>query len=100
MTGALWEGTLDAFEQRLGAQERALDDGDHASISKFAPPPDLPPLPAALVDRAVALVWRCRALEERVSTALQQAKDQLAALAGAAPASADAAEPVFFDSRV
>jgi hypothetical protein len=96
----VWSATLDAFEQRLDAQERALDRGSHEPIPAFSPAPDLPPLPTEMVDRAVALVWRCRALEERVTAALTQAKEQLAALAEAAPTPADAAEPVFFDSRV
>ena len=100
VTRQLWEATLDAFEQRLDAQERALDEGSHDPIPRFSRTTDLPPIPAALIDRAVALVRRCRTLEERVSGALQQAKDQLAALADAAPAAAAAAQPVFFDSRV
>jgi hypothetical protein len=96
----IWAATLDAFEQRLDAQERALDGGSHEAIPAFAPAPDLPPIPVDLVDRAVALVWRCRALEDRVTAALNDAKTQLQALADAAPAPAEAAEPVFFDSRV
>ena len=96
----IWAVTLDAFEQRLDAQERALDGGSHEPIPAFSPAPDLPPVPLEMVDRAVALVWRCRALEDRVTAALNEAKEQLQALADAAPAPADAAEPVFFDSRV
>ena len=96
----MWSASLDAFEQRLDAQESALAEGSHVPVPPFLPAAGLPALPADLVDRAVALVWRCRALEERVSDALEQAKNQLQALAEGAPPAAAAAEPMFFDSRV
>ena len=90
---------LDGFEHRLAAQEAALSSGLVEAAPSFDPPSLPTPLPHDLVERATALVWRCRALEETLSRALQDAGAQLDRIGEAGPARAPS-QPVYFDSRV
>lgn len=65
----VWDAALDAFEQTVDAQERWLSaHGTDESAPTFAPPPDLPPLPATLAGRAGELAARSDALLERAQT--------------------------------
>ena len=97
--GGDWVSALDGFEHRLAAQEAALASGVVEPTSSFDPPSLPTPLPHALVERATALVWRCRALEESLEQALKDAAAQLDRIGEAGPARTPS-QPVFFDSRV
>ena len=94
-----WRVVLDAFEARLDAQADALALGAPGVVPAFVAPVLPNPLPDTLLDRATALVWRCRELEDALSEALQSAEASLAKVHDAAPAPAPA-QPVYFDSRV
>lgn len=96
---ALWAVVLDAFEQRIDAQREALALGAPGIVPPFVAPPLANPLPDSLLDRATALVWRCRELEDEIETALAQTGASLDKL-HATPAPPAAAQPVYFDSRV
>jgi hypothetical protein len=58
-----WDEVLDAYAARLDAQLAALAAGRPAEVEPFAPPPGLPPLPAALRARAEELLAQSVALE-------------------------------------
>jgi hypothetical protein len=95
-----WEATLDAFEQRLEAQERAYRDGLVEAVPPFEPPAVATAIPAAFVDRATQLVWRCRALEDTLAAALHTAREQLDRVGEAVAGPAAPASPMYFDSRI
>ena len=97
MNDSGWECTLDAFEQRLHAQEVALALGSLDPVAEFEPPAAPTALPTAFLHRATELVARCRALEDALATALATAltDHEQAKRSAAAPA-----QPVYFDSRV
>ena len=100
MTDGDWQAALDAFEQRLAAQEASYEQGLVSPVPPFEPPKVTTPLPQGFVARATELVWRCRALEETLAGALQHAQEQLDRVGAAATAPAAPAQPIFFDSRV
>lgn len=91
-----WTAILDAFERNLDAQWSALDRNAPHEAPSFTPPEPTQPLPPELTERATALVWRCRALEDALSAALAKTTEELER---PAPATAPA-QPVYFDSRV
>ncbi len=94
-----WTQVLDAFEARLDAQTAALRERTTHPVEPFSAPAVATVLPPALVDRAVSLLRRCRALEEDIAAALA---DTAAAIARS-DTDRDAQtgrEPVYFDSRV
>jgi hypothetical protein len=93
-----WDAVLDDFEARLADQWAALRAGSLDGAQAFAPPPVDGPLPPEHVERATALVWRCRELEDALAAALAAATENLERLDRAAPAVP--AGPVYFDSRV
>lgn len=71
-----WQECLDELEAALAGQRAALERGP-AHVTEgpvFAPPPDLPPLPAALADRAAALLERCRRHEAALGAAVGAAR--------------------------
>lgn len=94
----VWTLVLDAFEARLDAQYEALALGAPGVVPPFVAPPLANPLPDSLLDRAIALIARCRDLEDELADALAATEVSLAKLHDA-PAPA-AAQPVYFDSRV
>ena len=96
---ALWAVVLDAFEARISAQRDALALGAPGIVGPFVAPPLANPLPDSLLDRATALVGRCRELEEEIQAAMAQTTASLEKLHDA-PVSANGAQPVYFDSRV
>lgn len=99
MTTVRWAAALDAFEARIDAQAEALARHDAEPVAPFEPP-DLPaPLPAELVERAAALVWRCRELEDKLSAAVSDARAALQD-AHAKSTARPHNQPVYFDSRV
>jgi hypothetical protein len=100
MSATEWAKTLDAFEARVAAQWAALDDSSLEPIPPFAEPAVHTPLPDELIARATELVHRCRALEDTLSAALADARQQLERLDEPATTASSPAEPVFFDSRI
>ena len=100
MTDPGWQRTLDDFEATLRAQEASLDQGMTKAVPPFEPPVGLNPMPADFVHRATDLVARCRALEEKLAGALDDAHAQLDRLGETSAVAAAPAQPVFFDSRV
>ena len=97
---ARWAATLDEFEGSLAAREAALDSGSLDPVAPFEPRDDLAPLPPDFADRAAELVRRCRALEDKLEAALDDARGQLDRLGETTQSPAPPAEPMFFDSRV
>lgn len=65
-----WTGALDAYEQRLDAQRRALDEGGAGDVAPFEPPVGLGPLPHHLLGRADGLLRRGRELQAQLEVAL------------------------------
>jgi hypothetical protein len=100
MSTSEWAATLDAFEARVAAQWAALGDSSAEPVPPFAAPEVPGPLPEELVARATELVHRCRALEDTLSAALADARQQLERLDEPATTASSPAEPVFFDSRI
>lgn len=95
----VWSAVLDAFEARLDAQYEALALGAPGVVPPFVAPPLANPLPDCLLDRAVALIARCRDLEDELTRALADTELSLVKV-HEAPAATAAAQPVYFDSRV
>ena len=95
----VWTVVLDAFEARIDAQRDALALGAPGVVPPFVAPPLSNPLPDALLDRAIALVARCRELEADLAGALEATQLSLTKLHDDGPAVA-AAQPMYFDSRV
>jgi hypothetical protein len=101
MSTSEWAAALDAFEARVASQWAALDDPSLEPAPPFAAPAVPGPMPDELVARATELVHRCRALEDTLSAALADARQQLERLdEPTATAGSSPAEPVFFDSRI
>jgi hypothetical protein len=100
MNTSEWAKTLDAFEARVAAQWAALENRSLESVPAFAAPAVPGPMPDELVARATELVHRCRALEDTLSAALADARQQLEHLNETGPSPESPAEPVFFDSRI
>lgn len=94
----VWSLVLDAFEARIDAEYEALALGAPGVVPPFVAPPLPSPLPDALLDRAVALIARCRRLEADLAEALATTEVSLAKLQDT-PAT-PAAQPVYFDTRV
>lgn len=99
MTTCEWTAILDSFEARIHAQREALAMGP-AALEAWLPPAPTTPLPRDLLERATALVWQCRELEDAIEQSLSTTLASLDRLLDAPPANGDAAEPVYFDSRV
>jgi hypothetical protein len=74
-----WADALDQLEELLRRQEAALA----ARVSlPIAPLPDVDaPIPAALRPRAIALLDRCRHLEEQAAEVLDQHRRRMPAFA-------------------
>jgi len=95
MTDVLtWEQALDALEEHIRGTE-ALLDGDARAVApagEWIKPSGLGPLPAHLVDRAMALRVRQTSLGTRLSTALVETRKQrqMAVRMETAPVRADA----------
>lgn len=99
MTVSDWSHILDAYEARLDAQALALREHAFDGLGAFTPPHVESPLPHALVERAEALLQRCRDLEHALATALAETAVAIARSDRARP-TGHAAEPVYFDSHV
>ncbi|WP_159807576.1 hypothetical protein [Cellulomonas citrea] len=98
---AAWSEALTELEIDVTTAERMLDNDHLPSVDEVArlvawrPPADLGPLPAALADRARALLDRQLATAAAMGRALVMNRRQLAAVAALAPT--PAARPVFLD---
>jgi hypothetical protein len=62
-----WLTVLDDFEHHLDGQVELIAAGRYDEVVAFVPPKDLPPLPKALVARALWLLDRAQALTEHGS---------------------------------
>ena len=98
---AAWSAALTELELDVATAERMLDN-DHlpsveqiAALAAWQPPAELGPLPAALVDRARALLDRQLAAAAAIGRAMTLNRRQLAAVNALHPAVP--ARPVFFD---
>jgi hypothetical protein len=73
----LWTRVLESYEHALDHYELALDDSTTLvkldQLTTFVPPADLPPLPGALRDRAIALAARTDGLVTRASVIAAEA---------------------------
>ena len=94
-----WTAVLDEFEARIHAQREALEMGSALIAPWHAPAVD-EPLPRDLVERATELVWQCRELEDEIARALGGAAASLDQLLAAPPVPTQAAQPMYFDSRI
>ena len=99
MTTREWSAILDSFEARLHAQHEAMTMGP-AALDAWEEPVPTAPIPRDLMERATALMWRCRELEDEIEQALNGVAAQLDRMLEVAATSAVPAEPMYFDSRV
>lgn len=94
-----WSDALEALEIELAEAERMLA-LDHLAVvapsSAWVPPSDLPPLPAALADRARALLDRQLAVAESLARAAAQSRRHQRAVD--AMRTAPPAPPVYVDT--
>ena len=73
-----WAAALDEFERRIAAQRAALDLGDAPDVGAFVPRLELGPLPAALEERARALLAESKDVEAELAGALAHVGQDLA----------------------
>jgi len=73
-----WERALSECEDRLDAASAALDNGRAPSeIAPFSAPTVADPIPAALAERARALVARGAALEKQLTDERERIRSEL-----------------------
>ncbi len=73
----LWTSVLDDLERVIDAQALYLDDATDSALDEipvFEPPAELPPLPAELGPRAVALAERSASLLASAHTATERTR--------------------------
>lgn len=83
----------------MHAQREALAMGP-APVEPWVPPAVSTPLPRDLLERATALMWQCRELEDEIQRTLAGAAESLDRLLDAPPSGSEVPDPVYFDSRV
>ena len=95
---AAWTAVLDEMDRDLAhvADQLAVT-GTVVPAPAFAPPADLPPLPASLLNRAQLLLERTRRVEEEVAARSQAVQSRLGGVERRQRESKPV-RPAFFDS--
>ncbi len=87
-----WKDVLDALEAEVEAASRAEGEAT-GEAPAFVPPPDLGPVPPALVERATSLLQRMYEVQEGLERRRAEVARELSAVS-AARHTAPAARPV------